>query len=74
MAMRLREIEGRWVAVCAARTVAKAGDIYIDDNQDHAIRAKLLHDYRTEGLDMPVLDSELNRLMRNEEACSSKGT
>lgn len=67
MSMRLREIGGRWVAVCAAKTTQRPGDIYLDDNQDHAVRAKLSHDYRSEGFDMPVLDAGLDTLMLREE-------
>ena len=68
MAMRLRQIEGVWVAVCAAKTRARPGDVYIDDAQDHAIRAKLSHDNRSEGLDVPTVDVGLDELMLADEA------
>jgi uncharacterized protein with PhoU and TrkA domain len=41
MAIRLRKIEGRWIAVCAACTVVKDGDVYIDDGQ-HEATARLV--------------------------------
>ena len=68
MAMRLRKIQGQWVAVCAAKTKAEPDDVYLDDCQDHAMRAKLSHDYRSEGFDMPVLNGELDKLMLDAEA------
>ena len=67
MAMRLRKIGAIWVALCAAKSKAIAGDVYIDDVQDHAIRAKLSHDNRLEGLDVPVVDAELDAVMLGQE-------
>lgn len=29
--MRLRRIMGRWIAICAAQSIAKTGDVYLDD-------------------------------------------
>ena len=47
MAIRLRKIHGRWVALCAAKTKAEAGDMYLDDGMDHALRLKLSGDFKT---------------------------
>ena len=49
MAMRLRKVDGHWEALCAAQSKHKPGDIYLDDNQDHAIRVKLEKDWKSEG-------------------------
>lgn len=49
MAMRLRKINGHWVALCAAKTKIKYDDVYLDDEQDHAIRVKLEKDWLSEG-------------------------
>jgi len=51
MAMRLRRVgAGKgWVALCAAKTKARRGDVYLDDAQDQAIREKLEHDWNSEG-------------------------
>ena len=68
MAMRLREIDGRWVAVCAAVTKPKIGDIYIDDAQAHAIRAKLSLDNLKDGYNVAPVDIEIINLMIREEA------
>jgi len=35
--------------MCAAQTKAELGDVYLDDNQDHAIRVKLETDWKSEG-------------------------
>lgn len=48
MAIRLRQIRGTWVALCAAATSAKPGDVYLDDAQDHALRKKLREDWDAE--------------------------
>ncbi len=37
MAIRLRKIGERWIALCAARSKAKEGDVYLDDGQHDAI-------------------------------------
>jgi len=50
MAIRIRKIKGRVVALCAAEHTRKRGDIYLDDVVDHALRIKFLKDYREEGL------------------------
>ena len=50
MAMRLRLIDGKWRAFCAADTEACDGDVYLDDGKDHAIREKLQADWESEGI------------------------
>ena len=50
MAVRIRVIRDRLVALCAAEHPAKLGDIYLDDAEDHALRQKYLADYHSEGL------------------------
>jgi hypothetical protein len=60
MAVRLRWFKGRWIrntwsagkwiALCAAKSEEKEGDVYIDDSQDHALRRKYIADYTREGL------------------------
>ena len=49
MAIRLRWVEGAWVALCAAEHPAEPGDVYLDDSPDHAIRVKLEADWESEG-------------------------
>lgn len=49
MAIRIREIEDEAVALCAAKTRAKKGDIYLDDNAHHALMVKFIVDLQSEG-------------------------
>ena len=51
MAIRIRRIHGETVALCAAETKPNDGDIYLDDNIDHALRVKFIKDYESEGID-----------------------
>ena len=50
IAIRIRKIKGKTVALCAAKTKPRKGDIYLDDVIDHALRMKYLEDYKEEGL------------------------
>ena len=49
MAIRLRTVDGVMVAICAARSVAKPGDIYLDDGAHHALTDKFAADFGSEG-------------------------
>ena len=44
MAIRLRKVRGYIVALCAAASVAKPGDVYIDDAQHEALANKFARD------------------------------
>jgi hypothetical protein len=48
MAIRLRRVEGEWVALCAAETDAKKGDIYLHDGLSYALMLKMCRDYQGE--------------------------
>lgn len=50
MAVRLRKTEAGLVALCAARSVPKDGDIYLDDCAHHALSVKFDLDFASEGL------------------------
>lgn len=51
MAIRLRRVEGAGlVAVCAARSVAQPGDVYLDDETHYALAEKFWLDYADETL------------------------
>ncbi|KKK80938.1 hypothetical protein LCGC14_2818460 [marine sediment metagenome] len=45
MAMRLRTVNGELMALCAAYSEEKQGDIYIDDGWNYAISQKYWRDY-----------------------------
>lgn len=50
MSVRLRRIPGvGLVALCAARSVEKPGDIYLDDEAHHALSRKFDDDFASEG-------------------------
>jgi hypothetical protein len=45
MAIRLRIVDEKWIAVCAACTVEKEGDVYLDDGQHGALADKFSRDF-----------------------------
>ena len=49
MAIRIRHIGDVVVAVCAAKTTPKPGDIYLDDSAHHALTTKFGVDWVSEG-------------------------
>lgn len=54
MAIRLRIVDGKWLAVCAACTVEKSGDVYINDGQHGALSDKFSRDFNDmHGCDLP---------------------
>jgi hypothetical protein len=68
MAIRLRKIEGRWVAICAACTVVKDDDVYIDDGQHEALADKFArHFNEMYEYDLPF-DEAAARLVEVEES------
>lgn len=68
MAIRIRNIKGFAVALCAAKTVAKEGDIYLDDNAHHALSTKFTVDFESEGiLNNPSVDEITKQIMVQEE-------
>ncbi len=48
MSIRVRKVEGVLVALCAAETDPKLGDLYLDDSVHYALAAKFARDYRGE--------------------------
>jgi len=67
MAIRLRKIDGKLVALCAAKSEEKIGDIYLDDECHHALTTKFGLDFYSEGfLDNPMADPELVFRMAKE--------
>lgn len=67
MAIRIREVEGTTIALCAAETDPKPGDLYLDDNVHHALSTKFGLDWKSMGfIDDPPVDNSLVRLMERE--------
>ncbi len=68
MAIRLRTVNGRLVALCAARSVERSNDVYLDDAQHSALADKFAEDFGTEGYNTRSLDSEAAALRATEES------
>lgn len=49
MAIRIRRVRGKLVALCAAENKAKEGDLYLDDEVHHALTRKFEADFKSEG-------------------------
>jgi len=49
MAIRIRKINGKTVALCAAKTNQRPNDIYLDDAIHHALSRKFEADFIREG-------------------------
>ncbi len=68
MAIRIRTITGITVALCAAKTYAKKGDIYLDDSAHHALSTKFGVDWMEEGrLEKDLADDQVKKLMLEVE-------
>ena len=68
MAIRIRNVNGTVIALCAARSTAKEGDIYLDDNAHHALTTKFGIDWKGEGiLNDSLADPRLISVMNGEE-------
>ncbi|MCK5601028.1 hypothetical protein KAR91_04105 [Candidatus Pacearchaeota archaeon] len=68
MAIRIRNINGTVIALCARKSDPKSGDIYLDDNVHHALSTKFGIDWVEEGLLTESLaDERLVPLMKKEE-------
>lgn len=68
MAIRLRRVNGTLIALCAARTVEKEGDIYLDDEVHQALSNKFARDYNDMfDTDLPGVYDDHN-LVEQEES------
>lgn len=67
MAIRIRDIDGKKVALCAAKSEPKDGDIYLDDSVHHALTTKFGLDFFSMGfIDDPMADELLIYKMAKE--------
>lgn len=55
MAIRVRKVEGHLVALCAAKTQKKKGDVYLDDTIHHALATKFAVDNERLEMAEPIL-------------------
>lgn len=68
MSIRIRKIDGVTVALCAAKTRAAKGDIYLDDVVHHALMVKFTVDLESEGLlKNPPVDKIVKSIMLKAE-------
>lgn len=68
MAIRIRKIGEFTVALCAAKSNPKNGDIYLDDAAHHALSTKFGLDWKAEGaLEEDLADERLISIMEKEE-------
>ena len=50
MAIRIRKRDGGYIALCAAESEAKRGDVYLDDGMHGALTKKFEADFISMGL------------------------
>jgi hypothetical protein len=68
MAIRIRIVNGHAVALCAAKSIEKEGDIYLDDGTHHALSTKFGLDFKEMGFLKDAKEDEtLVHLMKQEE-------
>jgi len=68
MSIRIRVVDGVLVALCAARSMPKEGDIYLDDAAHGALSDKFAEDFGTEGHDTRSLYPEQAAARAKEES------
>lgn len=68
MAIRIRMVENHFVAICAARSVPKEGDVYLDDAMHHALAEKFAEDFENEGFNTHAFYPQEVRLRAQEES------
>jgi len=72
MSIRLRKTEIGLVALCAARSIPKTGDVYLDDNVHQALSVKFDLDFANTGVLPGVYkNTEVERIIEREEANNS---
>jgi hypothetical protein len=49
MAIRIRTVNGVTLALCAAETDPKRGDVYLDDDKHYALTMKFALDFKQQG-------------------------
>lgn len=49
MAIRIRVVKGKAMALCAAKSSPLPGDLYLDDGAHHALTQKFEKDFRSMG-------------------------
>ena len=68
MSIRIRNVGGVLVALCAARSIEKPGDVYLDDAQHHALAEKFSEDFASEGVCSRAIDPKDAEIRAAEES------
>jgi hypothetical protein len=68
VSIRIRVVDGVMVALCAARSVEKLGDIYLDDAAHHALAEKFAADFQSEGYNTHPYDAHATAIREREES------
>lgn len=69
MSIRIREVDGVTIALCAARSMPKEGDIYLDDAAHHALSIKFDLDFSSMNFMQATYKKSVEaRLMEQEES------
>ena len=68
MAIRIREINGITVALCAVESDERLGDIYLDDAAHHALTTKFGLDWQLMGfIANPPIDNYIAKIMTTQK-------
>ena len=68
MAIRIREINGITVALCAVESDERPGDIYLDDAAHHALTTKFGLDWQSMGfIENPPIDFRVAKEMEKQK-------
>lgn len=71
MSIRIRKVGDELIALCAARSVPKDGDVYLDDAQHHALARKFESDFASEGFYSGPVDAAREALTESQESSNS---
>ena len=73
MSIRIRNVDGVTVALCAAETDPLPGDVYLDDAAHHALSTKFGLDWQEEGfISNPPVDTVLVEVMQTQKVRDAK--
>lgn len=68
MAIRLRSVNGVRVALCAVESDPMPGDVYLDDDDHHALSTKFGLDWQSMGfIDNPPIDDAVATAMESQK-------
>ncbi len=72
MSIRLRIVDGEHIAICAAYSEAKDGDVYLHDGWHYALACKFMRDEAYMSPDSDLESDEINdAVARKECKCPS---